>query len=474
MLSGRAGRAGVPRRAPQGQEHSGLPQVQDRNDSTDVPESGKRGPEFFRKASVSFLLRFGGLALQFLGAVLVARLLGAERYGVFTYASTWAVFVGTLLPLGLDALSVRELPAYLVRHRHGLVNGYMLTVLGTIAVTSVLAGYIILRLNRADILDILAGIEIVVAYSVIHALILSASNGLNAYQRILTSQFLETIVRQVIYLSLIGLTLLVGFELTARRAFELTMIAALPVLGAMLFLLNRMRLSHHAGGARPEFELPVWFAGAMPLLVTALANRLQHDLDVLMVGGMLGHFEVGIYRAAARAAVLVTIANMVALQLVGPMLSRAISRGDPPEAQRLLSQAATVSFLPGVPILLVFGFGASLYLGLYGAEFVQASASLRILMLGQASIVLAGADAVLLIMLRKERLILLVTGLGVGMNFGLNLALIPLFGIEGAATASMISMIVVRLTLVSYILRSTGYDPTIWPVLRNLLQRRRG
>ena len=188
-----------------------------------------------------------------------------------------------------------------------------------------------------------------------------------------------------------------------------------------------------------------------------------------MVGGILGHFDVGIYRAAARGAILVTIANTIALQLVGPMLSRALANEDHGEAQRLLSQAALVSLIAGVPIVLVFGLGANLYLGLFGPEFVQANTSLRLLLIGQSSIILAGADAILLIMLRRERLVLIVTTLGV--NFALNLALIGPFGIEGAAMASLVSMVIVRATLVRFILKTTGYDTTIFSALRSLMRR---
>ena len=292
--------------------------------------------------------------------------------------------------------------------------------------------------------------------------------------KILTSQFLETIVRQVLYLSLLGLVLLLGYNLTPERVFQLSLFAALPTLLIMFVVLMRMRRREGGAGARPEFQLGIWFAGSLPLLMTVLANRLQLDLDVLMIGGLLGDFEVGIYRAAARGAILVTIANMIAIQLVGPMLSRALANNNKQEAQRLLSQAAMVSFITGSTIILAFGIGAPVYLSLFGPEFTQASTSLRLLLVGQATIVLAGADAILLIMLHKEKFVLVVTAIGVALNFGLNITLIKSLGIEGAAIASLVSMALIRLTLVTYIVRRTGFDPTIFTPLRQYIRRFRG
>lgn len=428
-------------------------------------------PEFFRKASLSFLMRFSGLFIQFLGSVLVARLLGAEEYGAFTFAATWAVFLGLVLPFGLGELSIRELPRYLTKKQFGKLSGFLITIAATIALTGSLAAIVLAVFEHRGILVLEPGWKLVAVFAVIHGVVLSVSSALNGFQRILTSQFLETILRQVLYLSLIGLVLLLGYDLTPTRVFQLSLWAALPTLLIMVIVLKRVHRREVPNSVRPQYNPAIWLSGSLPLLATLLANRLQLDLDTLMVGTLLGNFEVGIYRAAARGAILIAIANMIAIQLVGPMLSRALAKDDHDEAQRLLSQAALVSFLTGVPILLAFGFGSYFYLSLFGPEFIQASTSLRLLLIGQSTIIFAGADAILLIMLRKERLVLVVTSAGVALNFGLNLVLIRKYGIEGAAMASLISMALIRFTMVAYILRSTGFNPTIYPLIKQLFRR---
>lgn len=428
-------------------------------------------PDFFRRASLSFLMRFGGLFFQFVGSILIARMLGAQEYGAFTYAATWAVFVGTFLPLGLGELSIRELPTYLTQKKFANINGYFVTALSTIIITGSVAGILLAVLEKTEVLVLFPGWQLVTIYALVHAFVLLVSNGLNGFQRILTSQLLETVFRQGLYLFLIGIILALGYSLTPTGVFQLSLLSALPALAIMVVVLAKMRRRNGIGRAKYEFELGTWFTGAIPLLMTTVASRLQLDLDVLMVGSILGNFDVGIYRAAARGAILVTIANMVAIQLVGPMLSRALAAGNKPEAQRLLSQAAIVSFLTGMPIILVLGFGSSLYLGLFGAEFLGAATSLKFLLIGQATIVLAGPDAILLIMLRKEKLVLAVTTLGLATNFGMNLALITPYGIKGAAIASLVSMAITRLVMVTFILRTTGFDPTLVTPIKKFFRK---
>lgn len=418
-------------------------------------------PAFFKKAALSFTMRFGGLLIQFVGSIIVARLLGAEGFGAYALASTWAVFVGMMIPLGLGELSIRELPAYLAHGHKTKVLGYLAMLLLTILVMGGLIAIAFALLERWDILVLSPGWGLVALLAVVQGLILSTSHTLNGFQRILTSQLLESFARQIVYLLLIFAAVGLGIMLSPTRLFVITLAAAIPMLIIMLWVLSKEWAKQEGQTGKPEFQTKIWFAGALPLLMTAFANRLQLDLDVLMVGAMLGDFEVGIYRAAARGAILVSISNMIALQLVGPMLSRALAKDDQDTAQSLLFQAALVSFATGTAICLIFGFGATYYLGLYGPEFTEATAALRILLVGQATIALAGADTILLIMLHRERLVMIVTTIGVIMNFVLNYVLIQHYGIVGAAIASFLSMAFVRITLVTIILRSTRFNTTI-------------
>ena len=406
-------------------------------------------------------MRFSGLAFQFVGAIVVARILGAEGFGAFTYATTWAVFIGMMLALGLGELSIREIPGYMARKKSGPILGYLLTLAVTVSITGVIAVLGFAWAENTGVLVLAPGWKLVAAMAVIHAIVLSLSHVLNGFQRILTTQFLETIVRQIIYLMLILGAVWAGTTLTPGRVVSLSIFAAVPIFCIMLIVAIRSWQNQGLEAAKPSIHLKLWVAGALPVFMTSFANRLQLDMDVLMVGAMLTDFDVGIYRAAARGAMLISIANMIALQIVGPMLSRALAENQVDEAQRLLRQAATVSFAAGVPIIAVLGFGADFYLGLFGPEFTASRTSLLILLASQATIVLAGADAILLVMLRRERLVMLVTTIGVAMNFGLNYVMIQRWGIEGAAIASLIAMAFVRILLVSSIWRTTRFDTTI-------------
>ena len=180
-----------------------------------------------------------------------------------------------------------------------------------------------------------------------------------------------------------------------------------------------------------------------------------------MVGTMLGDFETGIYRAAARGAFLITFASLIAVRVLGPMLSGALAKNDMREAQNLLAYSALIAAGLGLPACLILGFGASFYLGLFGPEFVHANVAMEILVLGHGFQVLTAAVSITLILLHHERLVFIANVFGLLANIVLNYILVQRIGIEGAALATALTTVMVNGFLLAVLFRRANLDPTI-------------
>ena len=90
-------------------------------------------------------------------------------------------------------------------------------------------------------------------------------------------------------------------------------------------------------------------------------------------------------------------------------------------------------------MVLVLGLAVALVLSLFGAEFTAASTALLILIAGQLVNAVTGPCNLLLSMTGHQATTARIMAGAVGVNLALNLALIPRFGIEGAAVATMLS-----------------------------------
>ena len=93
-------------------------------------------------------------------------------------------------------------------------------------------------------------------------------------------------------------------------------------------------------------------------------------------------------------------------------------------------------------------------LGLFGANYVLARDALLLLLGGQFFSSLCGPGAIYLNMTGKQKKLNTILILGLGINVVLNLMLIPIYGIEGAAAATLISMIFWNCLIVAAVYRT--------------------
>jgi O-antigen/teichoic acid export membrane protein len=142
-----------------------------------------------------------------------------------------------------------------------------------------------------------------------------------------------------------------------------------------------------------------------------------------------------------RAAMFTSFLFLAATYPLYPNVARLWTVGDSAAIQRLLTRAIRIVSLFSVVAALVFLVFADQILGIFGQEFTGASIALRILVAGEFVKVMMGFGGVALVMTSQERSMARAAGLGVGLNVALALALIPVWGVNGAATASAASAI---------------------------------
>lgn len=429
-------------------------------------------PPIVRKATVYVPLRAGGLLLQFVTSIVVARAVGAEMFGAYTYAFVWAVLIGSFLTLGLEQLTVREVPYYLERGETGRLVGFVGTTIATLLVMAALAGVILAWLEAQGLVTLAPGWLLVALLALVHAAILAFASFMTGLHYITTAQVTEAIPRGLIFLGLIAGIIWAGGALDPTRLFQLSVASAILPLAVMIWI--TWGAARHRIGAlpRPEFATRHWYVASIPVAISALSQLARENTDILMIGAMLGDFETGIYRAAARGAFLASFASLIAIRVLGPMLSRAVAAEDRAEARQLLAYAAAFSAVLGLGVCGGLALLTDLYLSLFGPDFLAAGGAMRILLLGRAFDVLTAAAALVLIINHRERLVLWANLGGLAANIALNYWLIALIGIEGAAIGASLTTVAVNGTMLVAALRVTGLDPTVIGALRLYREKR--
>lgn len=412
----------------------------------------------------SFALKISNAALRFLVSLLLARILGASGFGAYSLALSWVGILSVPAALGFDRLLVREIAVYRSRSEWGLMRGVLArtnqAALGASLLLAVAMGLVAWVLSGRLEPQVLYSLWVAAALIPLTALVQLRQAAMRGLQRVVSGQFPEQLLRPVLFILLVGAGyLLLEDSLSAPVVVGLNAgaIAIAFLVGAALL---RRTLPREIREAAPVHETRRWLSSSPALIFVAGAQVINMRADIIMVGAIAGVRAAGIYTVASRGAELVGFILMAANAALGPVFASLYSSGDLERLQRLVTRSARLMFLAALPIalaLMVFGYWFMLP---FGKEFTTGATALAILCLGQLASVAMGSVGVLLVMSGNERSAATGVGLGAALNVGLNAALIPVFGIEGAAVATASSTIVWNLLLVMFTSKKLGIHPT--------------
>ena len=192
-------------------------------------------------------------------------------------------------------------------------------------------------------------------------------------------------------------------------------------------------------------------------------------IDSLVIGFFKSTFEVGIYNAAIPLAMLLGLAPELFTTLLFPIITKEYARKNLSLIKKLSSQIGKWVFIINFPaFFLMILFPGTIINLFFGNEYILANNALRFLLIGNFFASIFVISDKLLLMAGKTKILLfdlLIAGI---LNFILNILFIPknyIFGFEnfnginGAAIATTISMIVFNLLLMFHAKYYTSANP---------------
>jgi O-antigen/teichoic acid export membrane protein len=165
-------------------------------------------------------------------------------------------------------------------------------------------------------------------------------------------------------------------------------------------------------------------------------------LDILLVGALVSRHAAGVYAAVSKLAMVGTFALEGTRLAISPQVSGLLARGEYRGTATLYQTTTRWLMLAAWPMYLVFAVFPSVVLGIFGARYTGGAAALAVLSLAMLVNLGTGNVTVVLLMGGKSSWGAINTGAALIVNIGLNLLLIPRFGILGAAIAWGASIVV--------------------------------
>jgi len=281
---------------------------------------------------------------------------------------------------------------------------------------------------------------------------------------VIVAQLPQMLVLPILFLILVG-GLHFAFDLNASLAVGVRVLVATItfLVGAGLF---KKYLRNSIKEALPNYHTRKWLRSALPLLFVSMAGTINQHISIIMVASMLGSEAAGIFAVAIRGAMLVSFVLMAVNIPLAPTIARLYARGEKERLQRVVTKGASVALFGSLPIalgLIIFGRWVLL---IFGREFMGGSAVLVILCLGQLVNAGMGSVGLLLNMTGYERDTAMGVGIAAAVNVVLNTILIPLWGIEGAAIATVAGLIIWNIILLMRVRKKLGLNSTAFGKIR--------
>lgn len=409
----------------------------------------------FKSITGTFGISVVNAGLNYIITLMLARFLGAADYGAYIYALT---FVGMLqLPalFGLTTLLTREIAAYKTKGNWELATGIYIwcnkvTLINSI-ILSLSAIYLTWKFSPFLPDGSLQVIWIAISILPIRVMLSTRSATMKGLNHIIKAQIPTTLVRPIILVVLLPIIYICSENrLNGTEAIAIYGISTVCSL-ALLMYFHQQSLPNELKNAVPKYKSWSWIKNALPLLFISSMYLINFQTDTVMLGAFTDTSSVGIYSIAGRSAGVTGLILSAFNISLAPVFSSLYTSGDIEKLQCLMTESCRSIILASAPVVLGLVFFGNWFMLMFGEEFIQGKTTLSILCWGQFFNIFTGSVALLLVMTGYQFYTAIGVTISALLNVGLNYLLIPIWGIEGAATATVSSNMLWNILMVYFV-----------------------
>jgi len=364
--------------------------------------------------------------------VWIARYLGPEQYGLWNYAIAFTAIFGAIASLGLDSIVIRELirtpentnvllgTTFYLKLSAGLLacafpviiiyvtNPHDSYLLWIVAVTS--AQFIFLSI---DTVDIFYQSKILSKYTVI------AKNS---------SFIVFSVLKYLLIMYNAPLIFFIYFT-----TGEVILASVLLAISYYCTVETKINWKHNFVIAKELLNQ------SYPIIFSGIIIMVYMKIDQIMLGNILGNKAVGEYSAAIKISEIWYMVPTIAISSLAPFLTK-IKMENQIVYYKNLQKLFTFMLWASLIVSVIFLFASDpLIKILFGAQYAHASMILKIHIWSSVPVFFGSAWSCWIIIENRQKITFITHTSASVLNIALNIYLIPLMGVTGAAVATIIS-----------------------------------
>jgi O-antigen/teichoic acid export membrane protein len=418
-----------------------------------------------RFASLAYLFRIANAGIAFLTQILLARWMGAHEFGIYIYVWTWVVLLGTLTNVGLASSAQRFIPTYAERGQMALLRGFIdgsrWLAFGLASAFSAVgfAGVLLFGAHLEAWLIVPA----LLALACLPLFVLTeVQDGIaRTYDWAHVAMAPPYFVRPTLLVLGIAVLHVAGVEANAVSAMAVAIAATwITALGQTVILNRRLKRRIPTG---PKTFAPVeWLRVSFPQFLVEGFYLLLSYCDVIILERFVSPGEVGVYYAATKLASLVAFVYFAVAAAAAHRFTELHVGERPEELSAFIGMSIRWTFVPSFAMAIVLLILGKPLLWLFGPDFGAGYMILAILLVGLLARASIGPVEKLLSMLGHQSVTAAIYALAFVVNIALNFALVPRFGLSGAAMATSAALVMESILLFAVAKRRLGLHVFIW------------
>ncbi len=373
---------------------------------------------FMQKIKDSFIGYMSFSLLSMFFSFICAKLFGAELFGEYTYVITIILMLSIFVKVGMDNsliyFIVREGTQY---NTAAFFISFFLTIIVVAVIWNVSTNNLLFYA--------LPLIYIIVAQDLFFGMY-KAQGKIKEYYII-----------KIFYNILVQIILLLLFYIL----FEPT---TLWILGAF-FIGNTLAMiiyfSKNINSFSSLYIDKSFISYSFPMMFISFVGVLMNRIDIIMIGQFLGNIDVGIYQVSAQIATSISIFIGIFNIAFAPKIAQLYKSKKIDELSLLYIKSTRILAAIGILLLIIIILFSNNILSYFGSEYLTGNNVLIYRSIGQFFVVAVGSVGFMLSMIGKVKHQMYRILFASVINIILNYLLIPFYGIEGAAIASLIALL---------------------------------
>jgi len=398
--------------------------------------------EIVKGGTTTFFTKIISVSFGLIANLIIARYYGAEALGLLTIVNSVIVLFALTSTFGVNSTIIRLIPEYKEKYSNSTSYFIFKKSFNLVLLFSVISGIVLYILTPLISVTVFSSKQLIyllslAAFFLVPQAIMAISNEtLRALKKIKEFAFNQLLSSIVFLIILIILTAL-KFDLynPIYAVFGSILFMSLIVVPSVFKSLKRK-------GSKSKISLrnSQIISIALPMFVISSVHLIIANIDIWCLGIMLTEEYVGIYSVAIKLTLFSSFILTAFNGIIAPKFSELFYSGQMNDLKSVAQNSSKLTLWITFPMTLILILFGKFILGFWGESFEIAYLALVMLAIGQLINVAVGSVGLFLEMTGNQKVFRNIVFVGGIINIVLNILLIPEYGIDGAAFASMISI----------------------------------